>query len=229
MAKPRKPIPAKLRAALQQEIGSACPICTNTDVGHFDVHHIDENPENNEPSNLLMLCKGCHSKITKGEISATEAKGIKRTLVNIGAVRAQPMPTQTYNFHGSIGNAVIGSGNTINNNQPRKTTKQKYPPGCIGHNAVQANYVSYLIDRFHEYKEWEVGKENMRWGLFPSQLKKKFKVGTQRTIYNLPDTRFDELCIEIQRRIEGTKFGRMKKGSQRLFSSFEQYLEEQGP
>jgi hypothetical protein len=228
MAKPRKAIPEKLRAALQQEIGSTCPICTNTDVGHFDVHHIDENPQNNEPSNLLMLCKGCHSKITKGDISPTEAKGIKRTLVNIAAAHAQPVSTQTNNFHGSINNAIVGSGNTVNIKQPRKTTKQKYPPGCIGHNNVQANYLSYLINRYHEFKAWEVGKENMRWGLFPSQLKKKFKVGTQRTIYNLPDTRFEEVCGEVQKRISGTKLALTKKGSQSSFSSFEKYLEEQG-
>jgi hypothetical protein len=70
--KPRKPIPYKLKATLQKEIGSVCPFCTNKDVQHFEIHHIDEKPENNEASNLLMLCPTCHSKITKGDIKLKE-------------------------------------------------------------------------------------------------------------------------------------------------------------
>ncbi|MBK8872390.1 MAG: HNH endonuclease [Bacteroidetes bacterium] len=67
--KNRKPIPYKIKAILQKEIGSVCPFCTNKDVEHFEIHHIDENPEKNELSNLIMLCPTCHSKITKGDIS----------------------------------------------------------------------------------------------------------------------------------------------------------------
>lgn len=62
----------KVRAELQQEIGSVCPFCDNTDVGHFEIHHIDENPSNNDTGNLLLLCPVCHSKITKGDIGQLE-------------------------------------------------------------------------------------------------------------------------------------------------------------
>ena len=67
--KKRKSIPAKVKALLQQEINSSCPLCPNDDVGHFQIHHIDDDPQNNEMGNLLMLCPTCHSKITKGDIS----------------------------------------------------------------------------------------------------------------------------------------------------------------
>lgn len=45
----RKSIPQhnKVRAELQKEINSRCPFCNNDDVGHFEIHHIDENPSNN--------------------------------------------------------------------------------------------------------------------------------------------------------------------------------------
>lgn len=78
--KPRKNIPAKTRAILQKEIKSICPICTNEDVEHFHIHHIDENPLNNELSNLLMLCPTCHSKITKGDITFDSVIIIKNDL-----------------------------------------------------------------------------------------------------------------------------------------------------
>ena len=74
----RKPIPQKIKTVLQKEIGSVCPFCQSKDVDHFEFHHIDEQPENNQISNLLMLCPTCHSKITKGDISNEEIIKTKR-------------------------------------------------------------------------------------------------------------------------------------------------------
>jgi hypothetical protein len=78
--KKRVPIPNKIKALLQKEIQSICPFCPSEDVDHFEIHHIDENPENNSFENLLMLCPLCHSKITKGDI-LIEAVIIKKTSI----------------------------------------------------------------------------------------------------------------------------------------------------
>lgn len=67
--KKRKWISAKMKAELQKEIDSRCPFCNSIDVGHFEIHHINNDPTLNEKENLLMLCPTCHSKITKGDIS----------------------------------------------------------------------------------------------------------------------------------------------------------------
>lgn len=76
----RKTIPQekKIRAVLQKEINSQCPFCPSEDVGHFEIHHIDEDPSNNEINNLLLLCPTCHSKITKGDIKISEVLLIKQ-------------------------------------------------------------------------------------------------------------------------------------------------------
>ena len=78
----RKEIPQKnkVKANLQKEINSVCPICYNTDVGHFQIHHIDENHSNNDTSNLLLLCPICHSKITKGDILMNDVIDVKKGL-----------------------------------------------------------------------------------------------------------------------------------------------------
>jgi hypothetical protein len=76
----RKHISPKIKSILQKEINSECPICKNQDVEHFHIHHIDENPKNNDAHNLLMLCPTCHSKITKGDISQSQVKTIKEKL-----------------------------------------------------------------------------------------------------------------------------------------------------
>ena len=80
--KSRISLPQKLTRKLQQEIDSICPFCGNKDVDHFQVHHIDENPSNNELDNLLMLCPTCHSKITKGDISRNAVENKKIELKN---------------------------------------------------------------------------------------------------------------------------------------------------
>ncbi len=80
MKKTRPKILPKTKAKLQQEIHSECPFCQNQDVGCFEVHHIDENPENNDLKNLLMICPNCHTKITKGDIIEEKVRKIKNEL-----------------------------------------------------------------------------------------------------------------------------------------------------
>lgn len=82
-AKKRPSIPYKTKTLLQKEINSICPICSNEDVDHFQIHHIDENPENNDFKNLLMLCPTCHSKITKNDITHKSVIDIKGRLSKI--------------------------------------------------------------------------------------------------------------------------------------------------
>lgn len=78
----RIPQETKVRAILQQEINSKCPNCENTEVGHFEIHHIDEVPSNNKIENLILLCPICHSKITKKDILLEEVKRWKNNLIN---------------------------------------------------------------------------------------------------------------------------------------------------
>ena len=42
-----------------------CELCGKT--GKLDIHHIDENPNNNSLDNLMCLCRSCHMKIHRNE------------------------------------------------------------------------------------------------------------------------------------------------------------------
>ena len=45
-----------------------CAICNyNEDTDILQVHHIDENRQNNELDNLIILCPNCHAKLTFGK------------------------------------------------------------------------------------------------------------------------------------------------------------------
>jgi hypothetical protein len=55
--KTRLPIPKQLRDRVLVEFNHRCAIC-GTD--RPQLHHIDANPANNDPENLLPLCPNCH-------------------------------------------------------------------------------------------------------------------------------------------------------------------------
>jgi len=224
----RIPKENKVRSELQKEIGSVCPFCDNDDVGHFEVHHIDGNPSNNELNNLLLVCPTCHSKITKEDISLDEVINKKISFMNRDIKKLVTPSTQINTFNAPINKSIIGNNNKITIKNFRKSQKQKYPEGCIGFDNIKANYIGHLITRYHEYQEYQLGKEKMNYAIFPSKLKSEFKVGKSRTIYHVPIGRFDELSQYIQKRIDATILGRIRKSkSQKNYSTFEEYTLEQ--
>lgn len=217
----------KIRAELQKENGSTCPFCENEDVGHFQIHHIDDDPSNNVVNNLILICPNCHSKITKGDISLSKVYKRKIDLVT----KVPDLKTQTakiLNFNSKVKDSVFGDHNKISIHQPKKVVKQKYPEGCIGFDSAKANYVGHLIERYNEYKEYEVGKGNVERGIFGSHLKKRYKIAPTRTIYNLPIERFDELVLYIQSRIANTKLARVKGKSHKNYSTFAEFESQFG-
>jgi len=146
-----------------------------------------------------MLCPTCHSKITKGDIGRSEVEKTKNRL----AVEKQSGETKmgnVVNFNDKVGSAVVGDNNKVTVNVKPPTKKNKYPAGSLGANNDKTNYISYLITRYHEYKEWEVGKEKMNYAIFQSGLKKKYRIGKTRTLYNVPEIKFEELASEVQKR-----------------------------
>lgn len=217
----------KIRAELQKEINSVCPFCTNDEVGHFEIHHIDENPSNNEINNLILLCPTCHSKITKKDISNYDVLKKKFDLIT-NPKSSNKKENSSVNFNSNVENAIVGNNNTISIKKTTKQVKPKYPEGCIGFDTIKANYIGHLIKRYNEYKEYEVGKEKMNFGAFGASLKREFKIAPTRTIYNVPIDRFLELSTYIQGRIEKTKLARIKGKNHKNYSTFEEFSEEYG-
>jgi hypothetical protein len=175
---------------------------------------------------LILLCPICHSKITKGDISQIEVFKKKIHLIQ-NPVKIPVAGGKVITFNGRVNNPVVGNNNNISINTIKKTTKQKYPEGCIGYESLKANYISHLVQRYNEYKEYEVGKGNVNYATFASHLKKHYKIGATRTLYNLPTEKFDELVDYIQSRINNTKLGKIKGRGHKNFSTFEEYIKMQ--
>ena len=131
------PREGKVRAELQKEINSVCPFCSSDDVGHFEIHHIDEDPSNNKNDNLLLLCPTCHSKITKRDITLSEVILTKKKIITGLEKRKVPLSKDIL-IRASVANVISGGSNIINIAQSKKPIKLEFPPGCIGYDPAQA-------------------------------------------------------------------------------------------
>ena len=168
-----------------------------------------------------MVCPTCHAKINVGTISRNDVYLKKYELVEASKrSERQELGTTTNISMKDVNVGIVGNNNRVTT----KTVKKqiiKYPPDCIGSNSAKANYISYLIDQYNKFASWK--RNDFKYPAFNTHLKKRFKVGPQRTVYNIPIAQFDVLVEYIQRRITNTRLGRIKKSTQRLFDSFPEY------
>ena len=83
-------------------------------------------------------------------------------------------------------------------------------------------YLRYLVERFKEFKQWELDEAGiqMKHGLIYVSYKRAMKYDLKHT----PETHFDAAVEYLQKRISNTKLGRIqqKKGHE-SFSSFETF------
>lgn len=212
---------AKIKALLQKEINSTCPFCTNEDVDHFEIHHIDSNHQNNNFENLLLLCPLCHSKITKGDITTEQVQALKKSLSNKEKLKNNNLPN-SIKIKGNISNSVIA--NTITAEQiiykGRGKPKTVPHPDSIEANIEMKSYVKHLIDRYQEFIKDDIYKGEKRFAQIWGAVKKEFGIDA----YKISQKKFSDLVNYLQKRIENTRIGRINKSrGQSLYSSFDEY------
>ena len=132
----------KVRAELQKEVNSKCPFCGNDEVGHFDIHHIDENPANNDMLNFLFLWKICQSKIHSKVITMDDVIKKKKELMNKVADGKDIIIEET--IEDKIAK-FKNENNAIKSREDYLNSTQK--------NIDQRNESTYLFDRFKGIKE----------------------------------------------------------------------------
>jgi hypothetical protein len=180
MARTKIPKENKVRAILQQEINSVCPFCDNSDVGHFQIHHIDENPSNNEIINLLLVCPTCHSKITKGDISEEVVKHKKEELMKNNNDNPKSSGARIYNINSPFKESVLGDVENLYMN-PKTVNRPIVQPTEIHITQEQASVIKKLVDDIIDIND-KAGKyrtteqKSKAYQSYWSSFKKKFNV-----------------------------------------------------
>lgn len=173
----------------------------------------------------LRRMKADHESMGRIEICPKDDWCAKICISSMTIRRTTSTFSRTYNapYYESKDQSRMTVFNTTIVNQ-KSSTKRPYPSDCIGSDTNKANYISYLIEKYHKCKEWEIGKENMKYFIFPNRIKAHFKIGRNRTYNHIPISRFDEVVEFIIDNIKRTKLflvGGMG------FKSYNDWLREQ--
>ena len=219
-------IPLKTQKLIYQESESKCSICDQDDINTLEIHHIYDVSDGggNEPENLILVCSNCHNKITNNEITRNEIIQIKYLLMNkVKYQKNTEKSTNTINLNKSINTGMIA--NTINFKQgSSKKIKMNYPDGCIGSDLLKRNYIKRLIDRYNEYKNADRNIGNFKYSIIYKAVEREFKCKWDF----VPISRFEELSLYLQNRIDKTIVGRNNKSRKKKnYSTYEDFLESQ--
>ena len=113
------------------------------------------------------------------------------------------------------------NGNRAGADSPRPAA---YPAGSIGANVAKRNYVKYLVERYHRFREADADfgrRERFLYSALFASIESKFKAPT----YFIPEGRFGELVDFLHHRIDNTMLGRVngKRGITN-YESFDEYV-----
>jgi len=76
----RPHVPADVRRLVLVEAGHACALRVCGETTYVELHHIDENRENNDPANLIALCDMHHKMAHDGKIDRKSLRLYKERL-----------------------------------------------------------------------------------------------------------------------------------------------------
>jgi hypothetical protein len=86
-----------------------------------------------------------------------------------------------------------------------------YPEGSIGSNLLQRNYIRYLVQRYHRFREADAsfgsGPARFSYAVIFKNVERKFQAPT----YFIPQVRFGELIEYLQHRIDRTILGKRNR------------------
>lgn len=233
----RKALTKALERRIILEAGGVCPWCkTKIKRGEVEIHHIDEDPSNNSPENLILMCRNCHGRATEGLIPKWEAILQKQILCNPGTMErlgltrlppsAPPPPIVGGDNHGVAGqNVNIG---TLKMTKDRSKDKRRTPiAGLVEANADMQTYAIYLVKRYILWRKngKKIDPRPFDPGSAHSILGEGFGCGN--SVLKVTEGRFFEWVAQAQHKIDRTVFGLMntRKGNPN-YHSWEDHLKE---
>jgi len=221
----RPSLPKKLEKAIFQQFSSRCPFCGETDIAVLQTHHIVPYAtiRKHEADNLILVCANCHDRIEAGGIPLVAVERKKREAVaGIETKIKKPLPGIEVN--NSVNHGIIANSVSVRISGMGKSTTPP-PSGTVATNGTARNYAKYLIDRYHKFKQADIGKGKMNHAILYGSINRKFGAKWD----HIPLSRFADLVAFLQRRIDETILGKKQKAEGKSnYQTYEGYLEKYG-
>lgn len=225
----RPAISKKLENQVNDQCNYACanPKCRNPKTSRHELHHIDEDPTNNEIGNLILLCSGCHSDHHRGTVSTADVQLWKR-MAESGYL---PLPEQVRdpsrplvtNNHGIVGQNVHVEKVTLNQSTGKSRTTPPLP-GTIGADADKRDYANYLVKRYIEWRKIGIKKGIDRRKFSPASASSILSEGfASQTVNMIPSHRFFDWVTQAQKKIDNTIWGRTNQ--HRNYHPWEEHIQ----
>ena len=88
----RKPIKSGTRTNLMADSGAKCQKCKHSLKGlKPHIHHKNGNPKDNRPSNLILVCPNCHSKLHRNMKKTKNGTSKGNYITNVFGKKVPPM------------------------------------------------------------------------------------------------------------------------------------------
>lgn len=133
---------------------------------------------------------------------------------------------------GTIHGGVHTGSTTINqiHRGRRSSRPTEYPVGSIGRDLALRNYVRYLVERYHRFRQADSsfgsGPARFSYAVIFKNIEREFKAPT----YFIAEARFNELVEYLQQRIDRTILGKRNRARGiRNYTSPEEFADEQAP
>lgn len=217
--------------------GHICHICSlKPDGPRYDPAQTDE--QRHGFSNLILMCARHHGIVDSepDRYTAASLLEMKRQHERLGEIEITPQAAlaaqkllgqyRTLVIHDVAGHVAVNSpgavqADTVNIRTGRRTVKVQPPPGAIASDLTMRNYVKYLIDRYNEWQKIDKEKTGRyKYMAIYDGVKREFKCKWDM----VPREKFGELVAHLQRRIDDTRVGRIrKKRGEKSYDSFGDY------
>lgn len=189
-------------------------------------------------ANLILLC-GRHHAIIDAEVEdypVPRLERMKHEHETRGTIEISPfhgMAAQRllekyesvviFNAGGNVAYKSPGAiqAQTVNLKTTKKSVRFTPPGDAVGAVAEMASYVEYLIRRYQDYQKLDLEKEDKRkYQLIYRAIQREYGSKWQ----TIPLVRFEELVSFLQRKIDNTKVGRIRKSrGEKRYHSLEEH------
>lgn len=110
----------------------------------------------------------------------------------------------------------------------RSSQSTEYPVGSIGRDLAKRNYIRYLVERYHRFRQADSsfgsGPARFSYAVIFKNIEREFKAPT----YFIPEARFKELVEYLQKRIDRTILGKRNRAREiRNYANPEEFAAEQ--